>query len=222
MNLKLKSEILDKSINIETYLSKILMTLLGIKKLDNRALGYKGTALSFKSKADLLYDIDKISKKLYSNLIMFMEIRNQFIHNFDTDSFQIVLDRVNKKTKILEFYQSGNNQHLKIEDEETKYRLGFINLTISILKGLEKAESDIVSEKNEALKNKIKVLKKTNEIENLDLALKVLADSIDEVTEIFNKRFKQTLSHDWDIGQYLRNGIQGLFEKKMKEEIKKN
>ena len=119
MNIKLKSEILEKSITIETYLSQILMRLLDIVNNENKTLSYKGTALSFKAKVDLLFDIEKIEKNLYNDLVTFMEIRNQFIHNYDTNSFETVNLRINSKKRLIELY----NSQTEVEKKDWEYIL---------------------------------------------------------------------------------------------------
>jgi hypothetical protein len=97
MNIKLKSQVLKASIEIETKLSELLLELLDIIKDTPKTLVKTGSALTFKSKADLLLDIYKIDQELYTDLILFTEIRNQFIHINETNSFETVIERVKKE-----------------------------------------------------------------------------------------------------------------------------
>lgn len=219
MNLKLKSHILENSINIEDGLTNILKTLLGVEEVNNKTLGYKGTALSFRTKADLLYDIGKISKETYSELIIFMEVRNQFIHNLDTNSFEIVLERIGKKSQMLDFFDSSNNQ--SVTDNEAKYSQGFISLTMKLLKDLQKTHETIFEEKINAVKEKLGVIGKQREAETLDLALGFLGDSIDESMELLSKRFKEVFNYDGDFGNTIKNWILGNYQKKWEDEERK-
>ena len=107
MNIDLRKDILEASLEIEDLLSKLLITLLRIKKSDDKSkiktLGHTGSPLSFRTKVDLLYDIDIFNKTQYTHFILFMEIRNQFIHNLDADSFDVVMPRVNKPSMLSTF-----------------------------------------------------------------------------------------------------------------------
>ena len=220
MNLELRTEILKDSLEIEAKLSKLLMILLDIKENDNKSLGHKGSALSLKSKVDLLYDINKINKDLYNKLIMFMEIRNQFIHNIDSDSFKIVLKRIGKEKKLIslldEFVANRNYSISNEISEEEKFKLGFNMLSIEIVEELESARKKILEDKLEIVNTKVKA----QEAEINDRALKAISDSIDEATDLFNKRWREVFNDEKDIGQSLRTLIQGLFKKKIEEAIK--
>lgn len=225
MNIKLKSEVLEKSIHIESYLSQILMRLLDIENLNNKSLGTKGSALSFKSKADLLYDIKKIEKDLYNDLILFMEIRNQFIHNYDTNSFETVNSRINKKTRLLNIYEEFNkNNKIQSKNREEKLRKGFISLCIKIIQNLQNTENQILKEKKIALEKQIEIIEKNHEIEFKELTTKALADAIDEAMDVLDKSFaKNELGQEFNADNrftaLIKSSIFGLLEKNMKREI---
>ena len=220
MNISLKSDVLYRSIQIENFLSKILMVLLDIENPNSKILGHSGTALSFKSKADLLYDIKKISLELYNDLLTFMEIRNQFIHNDDTNTYEFVINqRINRKKNFLNYIET---KKITANDNESKFKIGFEEFTIDIVKNLEKVSLKIKEEKTKAFDDKVKLAEKTKEAELYDLSLKVLSNSIDEVTGIFGKRFKEAFNDKEDIGEKLKNGIQRVFEKRLNDEMNKN
>ncbi|TDN93387.1 hypothetical protein DET49_104113 [Salegentibacter sp. 24] len=227
MNIKLKSEILEKSIHIESYLSQILMRLLDIENLNNKTFGTKGSALSFKSKADLLYDIKKIDKNLYNDLILFMEIRNQFIHNLDTNSFETVNSRINKKTRLLQLYDEfDKHKEFGLMLKEDKLYKGFIFLCIRIIQNLETTENKILEEKKAALDRQIEVIEKNHELEFKKLTNKALADSIDEVMEVLNESFKKNeLGEKFNAGNrftdLIKTSIFGLLKKNIAKEIDK-
>lgn len=144
MNIEIKSDILRRSILIESSLAQLLGTILNIQSSDSKSLGYTGTALSFKAKTDLLYDIDRISKPLYNDILTFMEIRNQFIHNSDTNSYELVInERINRKNNLLDFI---NKNEICAADSETSLKLGVQGLSISILENLKTAHLKILDE----------------------------------------------------------------------------
>ena len=59
------------------------MDLLEIKEEESYTLGNKSSALSLKTKTDLLIDLGALNKEEQKKIIYFFEIRNQFIHNID-------------------------------------------------------------------------------------------------------------------------------------------
>ena len=86
-NIPLRSSILLCAIREENEISRALKYLLRTVRPDSKTLGNKSSSLSFKSKVDLLFDIGDLEKPAYDKLILFMEIRNQFIHNPMCNSF---------------------------------------------------------------------------------------------------------------------------------------
>jgi len=101
MNIKLRTDVLSKSLIIENLLSGILSVILKFPKDSSKTLGHTGNPLSFKAKADLLNDLERLKDTEYKDLIMFMEIRNQLIHNLDTDTLMKAVERSNKVKKLL-------------------------------------------------------------------------------------------------------------------------
>lgn len=87
LNMELRNLILEHSIRLEQTSTGIIKALLRILKDKTKTLSNKSSSLSFKNKIDLLYDLDELTKTEYTNLIKFMEIRNQFIHNHEFNSF---------------------------------------------------------------------------------------------------------------------------------------
>ena len=229
MNIKLKSEILEKSIKIETYLSQILMRLLDIENNDSKTLGTKGSALSLKSKTDLLYDINKIDSQLYKDLIIFMEIRNQFIHNHDTNSYEFVINRVNKEKRIMEFFSELNfdkDLQIFVQEKEVKLKAGFKRFYFSVVERLITTEKKVVTEKTEILNQQIKILEKEHELEFKDLTNKALADSIDDAMNLLDSslietEFGKLLNPDSKLTDKIKSSIFGFLEKNMRKEIDK-
>lgn len=96
MNIELRKDILEKSLTLEDALSRLLAILFRFSKDNSKTLGHKSSSLSFKTKADLLNDLGRLNDEQYRALIMFMEIRNQLIHNLDSDSLMKAVQRCNK------------------------------------------------------------------------------------------------------------------------------
>ena len=103
MNKELRLEILINSLELENQLSKIIARIIRVPKSGTKTLGNQSSSLSFKTKVDLLYDLDRISKSEYNLIILFIEIRNQFIHNLESDSFVKVCEILgnNKRNKLV-------------------------------------------------------------------------------------------------------------------------
>ena len=93
INIELRAEILKKSIEIEYEIDKVLLNLLKIKK--DKLRGFNRFTL--RRKVDFLHDLERITDKEYNFLALFMDIRNKFIHNKDAISYNVVLERINKK-----------------------------------------------------------------------------------------------------------------------------
>jgi hypothetical protein len=87
LNIKLRIQVLTNSLRLEQSASNILKAILRILKQKTKTLDNKSSSLSFKNKVDLMHDLNELSKEEYDNLIKFMEIRNQLIHNHECTSF---------------------------------------------------------------------------------------------------------------------------------------
>jgi hypothetical protein len=78
--LEIRKDVLANSLRIEHDLSIIISGLLGLKK-ENKSFGNTSKSLSFDAKLTLLMDMETITKDQQTKLSMFMQIRNQFMHN---------------------------------------------------------------------------------------------------------------------------------------------
>ncbi|MBE9467496.1 MAG: hypothetical protein IMY72_04125 [Bacteroidetes bacterium] len=94
LNMELRSWVISNALRLEQTSSSALRVILRMFKTDSKTLGNQSSALSFKSKIDLLLDLEEIDKKEYSHLLKIMEIRNQFAHNPNAVSF-LELDNIN-------------------------------------------------------------------------------------------------------------------------------
>ncbi len=86
--MEIKKNILEQTLNLKYRANFIITYALGLIKRDSKTLGNKSSSLSFKTKIDILYDLEELDKKKYTDLIKQMEIRNQFIHNSATSKFE--------------------------------------------------------------------------------------------------------------------------------------
>lgn len=94
LNMELRSYVISHILRLEQTSSSLVRVILRLFRDNLKSIGDTSTALSFKSKIDLLYDLDEINKIEYSHLIKLMEIRNQFAHSHNAISFES-LDKIN-------------------------------------------------------------------------------------------------------------------------------
>jgi hypothetical protein len=127
-NKPLRAYILECSIREEEAASEAIKSLLRLVKPETKTLDNKSSSLSFKNKIDLLYDIDDLNKEEYTNLIKFMELRNQFIHNPNCSSFADLSKEAPEITKFLSTKFKND-----IEDAEKSYLESFKQLFMSTL-----------------------------------------------------------------------------------------
>lgn len=144
INLKLRSEILEYSLNIENSINFLLLTYLGILEKSSTKLFGSKVGLSFKNKIDLLFDIDVLSKEEHSNLELFMNFRNKFIHDINSNSFLSIIEKFDNGIK------NCFKKHFEINaniNEEEACRKAYFNLFMNnlevIKKKLEKKQSRI-------------------------------------------------------------------------------
>lgn len=150
LNLKTRAKVLEHSLLLEAKLSEILISLFKIKKAEINTLGNKSSSISFKTKVDFLYDLERVDKDLYKDLILFMEIRNQFIHNSNAISFVKVLSGFSRKSRLHEvvdsFKEYFDDQTFKDEEKEGLYDVAFGKLCLLIMEKLLKVQLQIANE----------------------------------------------------------------------------
>ena len=127
-NKKLRSQILIMSVRVEEAAGKAVKSLLRTVKFESKTLGNNSSSFSFKNRIDLLYDLEDLNKKDYTSCLKFAEIRNQFIHNPDCNSFKYL----EKNYKPLLNYLTKNFQN-ELEDEELSLYHSFGNLWKKVL-----------------------------------------------------------------------------------------
>ncbi len=215
MNIELRKDILEKSLIIESSLSGVLSLLFRFPKDESKTLGHSSNSLSFKTKTDLLLDLKRLDDRQYKELIMFMEIRNQLIHNLDTDTLLKAVIRCQKTNKLLEL-----DINLKKDFNETES----IVLKEKILKILvEELTQHLISTCKiilEGIENEIKLeelrKKKETESEFTLECVKFMGDSIDKVSEVYDEILVgDSIEHQRHKGQ-IKNLIWLHFMKEFK------
>jgi len=152
MNLELRSEILEASLNLENAVSEFIVALLVIEKEKRKAISNKSGNLSFKNKIDLLFDLDSLNSEEHQKLLLLMELRNQFLHNLECNSFVKAINLLgsDKGKKLLKL---GNTNG--IEDLEYQYKSAFVNLKIECLKIV----TDKIEDRMKQIDDRAKTLK---------------------------------------------------------------
>jgi len=117
MNLKLRTKILEKALELEYVVNELLLEYFAIMdKSKTKNFGNKA-GIPFQSKIDLLYDLDILSKSEHFNLGLQMVFRNKFLHDKDYNSFEHCLENIDKsiikKVKI--------QCEIKKEESESKH-----------------------------------------------------------------------------------------------------
>ncbi len=147
LNMELRSWVISRVLRLEQTSSSLLRAILRMFKENPKTLGNQTSALSFRSKIDLLYDIEEIDSSEYNHLLKMMEIRNQFAHNPNAVSFESLDEinpAINKYLEKLEFdgidkYEKREVKLKFIFSEMFKRCEGKLLVTeIEYTKGLEK------------------------------------------------------------------------------------
>lgn len=126
LNMELRSWAIAQILRLEQTSSSALRGILRMFKPDSKTLGHQSSALSFKSKADLLFDLEEIDKTEYNHLIKLMEMRNQFAHNPEAISFTS-FDSINKEINSY-LLKHCPSKFAAEQDLEKKLRLIFEHL----------------------------------------------------------------------------------------------
>ena len=215
---------MDKSLEIENILSTILIQLFRIPKTDLKTLSNKSSAISFKTKVDLLYDLDRISKEHYNLLLLFMEIRNQFIHNIEATSFTKVfeilgIDRRNRILKLDSQLVDNYKTAEKINDDlikpEIVLSLAFDKLKLVIDAILVEVVDRLISdlEKENELRNEAEMNKISEKL------IDIITKTIDDFGDSYEKHLKRETGKDIGFDITLSNYVNVNIEKKLKEQL---
>lgn len=169
IGMETRSEILQYSLLLENLASIFLSTLLGIEKHEvTKTFSNQSGSLSFSQKIDLLIDIGALDKEEKKKFLTFMEIRNQFAHNFNAKSYELCFTFLDgKATFILKTFPQDSNLSLENQLQKAVSALAndVIKVTINLIdKVKEKFGSEV---KNDIMSRYQKVsMQAIQEIEN--------------------------------------------------------
>lgn len=129
LNLELLKEVIEIALNIEHFITKTISVYLYIEKETTKTLGNKSSSLSFKSKIDLLHDLEILDDNEYKDLLLLMEFRNQFLHNIECTSFERCVEILgtDRGRKLITL------ANVNCKDHEEKYLDGYKRLFIKCL-----------------------------------------------------------------------------------------
>jgi dsDNA-binding SOS-regulon protein len=100
--LQIRTEILFYSLVIEGYVSFFLSKYLNIPaRNETKCFSNRSSALSVYQKVNLFLDLGVIAKDEHWLFITFMEIRNQFMHNIEADSYEKCFETIDGEAKLL-------------------------------------------------------------------------------------------------------------------------
>lgn len=118
LNLELRSQILEYSLNIEKEINNLLLLFLKIytDEKNTRLFGYR-PGITFKNKIDLLFDLQILSKEENYHFELLMIFRNKFLHDIDCNSFNLVFEQLDNGivNKFKKFLDEGSD----IKNEES-------------------------------------------------------------------------------------------------------
>ena len=124
-----QSKRLEKTINLETDIAKVLVATSFIDQIlasilynkfisssvSNRILSNSGLLQTYQAKADMAYVTGLINKSMYSNLCKIGEIRNVFAHDHTLMSFDV--PDINTLCQKLDYYDNLPKEYNNVNTE---------------------------------------------------------------------------------------------------------
>ncbi len=231
INLKLRSEILECSLNIEKQINNLLLLLLGLyaENKSTRLFGNR-SGISFKNKIDLLYDLHVLSKDENADFELLMNFRNKFLHDIDCNSFKNVLDQLDKgiKNRFKVYFDDGQSVANEKDCLSAFKKLFLKNLKVILTK---------LETKKRLIQNKAKLLELLNKetifqidlffdfvselnllISNSDLSDKKIQKLVQMISDVSNKYVSKS-SNDLDIVDIRKMKLEILENPEMKNEF---
>lgn len=108
-----------------------------------KTLSNKSGRLSFKSQIDLLFDLEVLNKDEYQKCLLIMELRNQFMHNIDCNTFKEAINILGNENQLLKYSENGRvllsqkkirKKKIEIELKEIELKSAFLSLVIEVSK----------------------------------------------------------------------------------------
>lgn len=164
---RIKLLVLHYSLTFENFASSSLRIILNLDE-QTASLGNTSKALSMNQKVQLMLDTKFFDKNDRENIMTFMVIRNQFMHNSSAKSFESCLSFLTSKDKfITEAYVNSKNEDEKaaklkeseeinekelllydVSDNEKLLFKSWIFLASTVIKSFEKVFKRISEERN--------------------------------------------------------------------------
>ncbi len=207
--IKNRNIVLTHALLLESMASAFLAKLLGIEDHKSTiSFSNKSSSLSFNHKIGLLIDIGAINGRDKTKFKKFMEIRNQFMHNLDADSFSSCIELLDGTEKwLLRNYPQNEESSREEKLKSATMALGNDLLSISntvLEKVLQKIRNDATDSIHKcsheaALVALDKVESELNEfiqinlLEKKDVSVESLKQLGTTTREIFAKTWKKEL-----------------------------
>jgi hypothetical protein len=141
-NISPRTFVIEMSVKIEHLLNLIIAKLLFVNPENSRSFGTSSQALSFNSKANLLFDLDKLNKEQREKFQIFMEIRNKFAHLHFVDTFEKCFEETKNYDRLKKIYGIDENGNSLEEDMETMFSV----LSVDIAKLISEIKEKLYSE----------------------------------------------------------------------------
>lgn len=125
LNMELRSDVLERALNLEHLINDCLKMFLKISRdAKTKTLSNKASSISFKTKIDLIFDLEYIDSKQHDSFDKFMNVRNQFMHNAHAKSFCDVTTHIDglEKWLIKNYPLNAEQQNIINELQEEKKR----------------------------------------------------------------------------------------------------
>jgi Asp-tRNA(Asn)/Glu-tRNA(Gln) amidotransferase C subunit len=180
-NLSNRSDVLKYSLEIENLTSQFLGHLLGIHDaINSKTLGNKSSSLSFNNKIDLLIDIGALKGDTKSKFQIFMEIRNQFMHNSYANTYEECIRFLEKEKFLLSRYPQLKDLH-----KEEQLKNAVKQLSEDVLSMIRNIEEEIINR-----------LKKQADLEMKSKSHSALFESLNEMIEHIDELIKTRANVD--------------------------
>lgn len=141
-NISPRTFVIEMSVKIEHLLNLIIAKLLFVNPENSRSFGTSSQALSFNSKANLLFDLNKLNKEQREKFQIFMEIRNKFAHLHSVDTFEKCFEETKNYNRLKKIYGIDENGNSLEEDMESMFSV----LSVDIAKLISEIKEKLYSE----------------------------------------------------------------------------
>lgn len=183
-----RMKVLQIALFFESFLSNIIAALLDIDFESSNTLGNKSSALPLKTKVDLLMDMRSFKNEDKVKFQKFMEIRNQFMHNFHANSYENCIKNI-----------KGSGEWL-LKNYKQSYDL---DLELKYEKSIECLMYDLISTTIELTKKVKEKYEKSAKSEVIEKFFEALKQNLEDVTQQFDEEIKEKIDkNDTNIQEF--------------------